>query len=187
MERGHSSLIMHLSVRELQHSDIAHIVRYWLESGDAHMRGMGVDLEKMPNQEAWTQMLNAQLKAPLHEKQAYCMVWLMDNKPVGHCNINMIQQGVEAHMDLHLWHADSRKKGAGTQFVKLTLPHFFKAYDLQRIICQPYARNPAANKTLEKVGFTFVKEYLAIPGFLNFEQPVKQWVFEVDRLSQLDK
>jgi len=28
---------------------------------------------------------------------------------------------------------------------------------------------------LEKVGFTFVREYTTIPGSLNFEQSVKQW------------
>lgn len=57
----------------------------------------------------------------------------------------------------------------------MTLPYFFNKLQLKRLYCEPYALNPAPNKTLEKVGFTFVKEHLTIPGSLNFEQPAKLW------------
>lgn len=176
---------MKLAVCEIQKDDIQHIVRYWLESGDIHMTGMGVDLKKMPSRERWEQMLSRQVQAPLHEKQSFCMIWLIDGLQVGHCNINGIEPGGKANMHLHLWHSTNRQKGVGTQFVKLSLPHFFKAYNLQRVICEPYALNPAPNKVLARVGFTFVKQYVTTPGFLNFEQPVKQWLFEASQLDQL--
>ena len=35
--------------------------------------------------------------------------------------------------------------------------------------------NPAPNKTLARVGFEFVKEYVTVPGSINFEQPVNRW------------
>jgi hypothetical protein len=35
--------------------------------------------------------------------------------------------------------------------------------------------NPAPNKTLEKIGFTFIKSHTCVPGYLNFEQEVNRW------------
>ena len=66
----------------------------------------------------------------------------------------------------------------GRQLVKLSLPFFFNLLHLERIWCEPYALNPAPNRTLEKVGFSFVKRYTTIPGSLNFEQEVNRWVLE---------
>jgi len=73
-------------------------------------------------------------------------------------------------MHLHLWNAASRKKGIGSQLVKMSLKYFFENLKLKRLFCEPYALNPAPNKTLEKTGFDFVKEYITIPGAFNFEQ-----------------
>jgi len=36
--------------------------------------------------------------------------------------------------------------------------------------------NPAPHKTLEKAGFHLAKEYTTVPGSINFEQQVKQWL-----------
>ena len=78
-------------------------------------------------------------------------------------------------MHLHIWDADARKKGVGTELIKLTLPYFFENCKLRQLYCEPYALNTAPNKTLEKAGFVFVKEYVTTPGMLNFEQPVNRW------------
>jgi hypothetical protein len=43
------------------------------------------------------------------------------------------------------------------------------------LYCEPYALNPAPNKTLEKLGFKFLKTYTTIPGWINFEQEVNLW------------
>ena len=85
-------------------------------------------------------------------------------------------------MHLHLWQTDVRQKGLGTAFVKMTLPYFFEHLQLQKIYCEPYSGNPAPNKTLEKVGFRFVKTYTTTPGWINFEQPVNLWEIGRDML-----
>ncbi|HMK25669.1 MAG TPA: GNAT family protein [Chitinophagaceae bacterium] len=164
-----------LSVREIQKCDIEPITQYWLTADPAFLTGMGVDLNKMPSREEWVTMLSEQLAQPYPEKKSYCMIWLADNKAIGHCNVNKIKFGEEAYMHLHVWNTEFRKKGMGTELVKISLPYFFENLELKKIFSEPYALNPAPNRTLEKAGFTFVKEYITTPGFLNFEQAVNLW------------
>lgn len=174
-----------LSVREIQASDIDAIIRYWLESDGAFLEGMGVDLNKMPGREVWKQMLSEQLNQSYEEKKSYCMIWQADQVPVGHSNVNKIIFGEEAYMHLHLWGSKERQKGMGTDLVKMTLPLFFEKMHLKKIFCEPYALNPAPNRTLEKVGFELVKTHTTTPGWLNFEQPVNLWELTYDRFIHL--
>ena len=168
-----------LSVREMAPDDVARIVRYWRESDPEFLTGMGVDLSKIPPAEALTEMLSAQLSQTYLEKQSYCIIWEVGGVPVGHSNVNKIVFGEEAYMHLHLWQAGLRQKGYGAALVRMTLPYFFKNLQLKTLFCEPYALNPAPNRTLEKVGFKLVREYVTTPGYLNFEQPVKRWALVV--------
>ena len=104
---------------------------------------------------------------------------MIDDLAVGHSNVNFIEYGHKAHMHLHLWKSQRRRAGMGTAFVKKCIPVFFERFDLRYLICEPYAENPAPNKTLPKAGFTFVKEYNTIPGPLNFRQDVRR--YRIDR------
>jgi RimJ/RimL family protein N-acetyltransferase len=169
-----------LSVREMRSGDIEHIIAYWLESDAAHLTGMGVDLAKMPAREMWESMLTAQLSQSYEQKQSYGIIWEIDGRAAGHSNVNKIVFGEEACMHLHLWGSPTRKQGLGARLVRMTLPFFFENMRLRRLLCEPYALNPAPNKTLEKVGFTFVRTYTTTPGFLNFEQPVNRWELSRD-------
>ena len=174
-----------LSVREIRKDDIDPITRYWLGADSLFLKGMGVDTGKMPERDEWRKMLLEQLNESIKEKKSYCIIWLVDNKPVGHSNVNKIISGEEACMHLHIWNDDVRKKGFGTSFIKMTLPWFFEKLKLKKIYCEPYALNPAPNKTLEKAGFEFVKEYITTPGWLNFEQPVNLWEMSYERFIKL--
>lgn len=166
---------MNLSVRELSQDDVELIADYWIHSTPAHLRGMGADPDKLPPREEFVQMLTAQLSLPVGERSTYALIWLVNTQPVGHCNVNQIQVGKRANMHLHLWDSPHRKRGMGTQLVKLSIPRFFEALDLKELYCEPYSENPAPNKTLPKAGFEFVKTYRTIPGSINFEQEVNQW------------
>ena len=173
------------SVREIQKGDIPALTRYWLDADTAFLTGMGVDLDKLPGKEEFETMLSEQLEQPYEVKGSYCIIWEIDGKPVGHSNINKIIFGEEAYMHLHIWEAGVRQKGTGTAFVKLTLPYFFKNYQLKKLYCEPYALNPAPNKTLEKAGFQFLKKYITTPGWLNFEQEVNLWEMSFERFKDL--
>jgi RimJ/RimL family protein N-acetyltransferase len=164
-----------LSVREIERGDVPLIANYWLKSDPEFLKGMGVDLAKLPSRGDLTDMLSEQLHQSYDEKKSYCLIWLVDNKPTGHSNVNKIKYGEEAYMHLHFWDNSFRKQGYGTELVKMSLPLFFKNLRLKKICCEPYALNPAPNKTLEKVGFKFIKKHTTIPGYLNFEQEVNLW------------
>ena len=165
-----------LSVREIQEDDIHLITRYWLDADETFLSGMGADISLLPSEAEWKTMLLRQVQTPIEEKQSYCIIWQVNGEPVGHSNVNKIIFGKEAYMHLHIWNDKGRQKGYGTTFVKKTLPYFFTRLELEMLYCEPYALNPAPNKTLEKLGFRFEKEYITIPGSINFEQPVKRWV-----------
>ena len=176
-----------LSVREIQQSDIEPLSDYWFKSSPEFLIAMGVDLSKLPTKEEWKEMLNEQLSQSYEEKKSYCIVWLFDDEPVGHSNVNRIIFGEEAYMHLHIWKPGNRTKGMGLQFVKMTLPFFFQNMKLKKICCEPYALNPAPNKTMEKLGFEFIKEYITVPGFINFEQPVKHWELTYEKFKLLNE
>jgi RimJ/RimL family protein N-acetyltransferase len=176
---------MVLSVREIEKPDLDPLIRYWLESSAEHHAGMGVDVSKIPDEKAWRIMLLKQISQPYQEKQGYCMIWEVDGKPIGHCNLNPVVYGEEGFIHLHLWNGEGRKKGMGTELVKMTIPHFFNTMKLKKINCEPYALNPAPNKTLPKLGFDFVKEYTTIPGWIGFEQPVKRWELTLEKFNLL--
>lgn len=164
-----------LTVREIEAADIKPLSDYWFQATPEFLHKMGADINKLPTRPEWEAMLTRQLSQTYPEKQAYCIILEADEKPVGHCNVNKITFGQEAYMHLHIWREEKRQKGFGTKLVKMALPYFFQNLQLKNLYCEPYALNPAPNKTLQKLGFELVKEYVTTPGFINFEQPVKLW------------
>lgn len=174
-----------LSVREIQQTDIDLIAQYWLGSESSFLISMGVDVNKLPTRDQLTKMLLEQIRAPIEKKKSYCIIWQVDNRPIGHSNTIPILFGKEAYMHLHLWDIKTRKRGFGAAFVKMTLPYFFQNLQLKKLYSEPYALNPAPNRTLQKAGFEFVKEYTTTPGSLNFEQPVKRWELSYEKFKQL--
>lgn len=165
----------YISVREIKLIDIELLADYWFKSDSEFFKSMGADKDKLPTRSRMVQMLTEQISVPIKDKKSYALIWELDGKQMGHSNVNNIIYGNEATMHLHLWHSVSRKRGIGTKLVKKSLLYYFKNLKINKLICEPYALNPAPNKTLEKVGFEFVKRYRTIPGTLNFEQEVNRW------------
>lgn len=175
-----------LTVREMQKEDLDLLIAYWCTASPAYLRSMGADPAKVPSADKLRQALTHQVELPMQEKQSFALIWLADAQPIGHCNVNQIAFGKQAHMHLHLWQADARRKGVGTALVRKSLPHFFDKLQLEQIICEPYAHNPAPNKTLARVGFEHTRTYRTVPGSLNFEQEVKRWVMTQARFQELE-
>lgn len=166
---------MSLIVKEIKVKDIDLLLDYWYKSSDEHFLKMGADSTKLPNRNDFYNALVKQINSPFQKKQAYALIWEENSVPIGHSNLNNIVFGKEAFMHLHVWNIDKRKKGFGTTLVQKSLPFYFEKLQLETLYCQPYALNPAPNKTLENVGFEFVKNYITIPGSINFEQEVNLW------------
>jgi RimJ/RimL family protein N-acetyltransferase len=164
-----------LSVRELNEGDVNFIANYWSQADPDYLKGLGVDLSKLPSRDDFLRMLADQLKLPLKLRQSYCTIWQENNQPIGHCNVNKLVFGQEAYMHLHLWRPERRHQGLGASLVRQSLKLFFGRLELQDLYCEPYALNPAPNAVLAKVGFKFVKQYVTVPGTINFEQGVNRW------------
>ncbi|HEX8060076.1 MAG TPA: GNAT family N-acetyltransferase [Cyclobacteriaceae bacterium] len=164
-----------IAVREMKIKDAELIARYFLDATPDFLKNLGVDPAKLPALDQWVAMMTTDLAKPMEEKEFFYVIWLFDNKPIGHSNINKIVFGQEAYMHLHLWTADRRHKGIGTQLLRLSLPYYFRNFRLNELFCEPNSQLLAPNKTLEGLGFEFVKEYDTIPGWINFHQPVKRW------------
>lgn len=175
-----------MSVRELKLSDIVHIVNYFVDADAAFLKGMGALKEKMPQKNEWIKLLQVDYEKPYSEKTFYYVIWMANGKPIGHTNINKIKYGEEAYMHLHLWRPEHRQRGQGLFFLKKSIPYFFKNFQLKNLYCEPYALNPAPNKTLPKLGFKFIKEYITTPGWINFEQSVRQYVLSVEAYNTSD-
>ena len=176
-----------LSVREMQISDTPSFMQYWYTADHAYLHSMGVDVSKMPAPEKLSEMLLEQLNKPIELKTSYCIIWQNNGQPVGHSNTNPTTYGEEAKMHLHLWSSAERKKGMGTELLKMTLTYYFENLKLKTLWCEPYALNAAPNKTLEKTGFKLIKEYITVPGFISFEQLVKQWKMSYEDFQALSK
>jgi len=165
----------HIKVREIELKDIDLIADYWLRSDADYLLDMGADISKLPTRNEFCKMLVEQINLPIKDKKSYALIWELNGKQVGHSNVNGIEYGKHATMHLHLWKSDSRKKGIGTVLVKKSLPFYFENLEIQKLVCEPYALNPAPNRTLKKVGFEFEKKYTTVPGSINFEQEVNRW------------
>lgn len=174
-----------LNVRLFNHNDLDLLMKYWFSSSDEHLIGMGVDLARMPTEPQFRQAIAHQLTLPIEQKNAFPVIWELDGKPIGHSNTNPTTYGETAKMHLHLWENPNRQKGLGTAFMKMTLPFYFNYLKLKTLICEPYALNPAPNKTMQRVGFEFVKEHFTIPGNMSFEQPVNRWKMTREQFDKL--
>ena len=174
-----------LSVAELTISDFELVVDYFLEAKESFLHQMGVDVSKLPQKEEWLKLLEDEFHRPLQERKFYYLTWLVNDIPVGHSNINKIVFVEEAYMHLHMWHREKRQKGMGYEFVKMCLPYYFDSFQLMRLYCEPSAFNPSPNKTLEKLGFGFIRRYDTTPGWINYYQTVNRWCLERLDFEQL--
>jgi len=177
--------LMKLTVRKLQLNDIEKIVDYFVKADKEYLLRMGADKSKLPKREKWIKKLEFEYNKTYEKKEFYYIIWLIDNLPVGHSNINKINFGKDATMHLHLWKNDKRKKGLGLSFLKLTIPYFFKYFELEKIICEPYSKNIAPNRVLEKLGFEFVRTYETTPGWINFYQTVNRYELKHEKFRLL--
>ena len=49
-------------------------------------------------------------------------------------------------MHLHIWKKDRRRSGYGINLLKKTIPYYFENFEIEKLICEPYALNPAPTK-----------------------------------------
>ncbi len=166
---------MRTSVSEMKEIDVARVVDYFIHMDIEFLKGMGAVKSKLPNREKWITQIVHEVRKEYQKKELFYIIWLLDDEPVGHSNVNNIKFGESATMHLHLWDYGKHKKGLGGQFLKKTIPYYFEKLKLKKLICEPYAKNYAPNKLLKGFGFDFIKSYDTIPGNICFYQTVNRY------------
>lgn len=152
------------------------MVDYFLLAGDAFLRGMGVDKNRLPPKDKWLRELLADHEVADDKKDRFYLAWIHNGQQVGHSSVNKIRVGEEAYFHLHLWRPHLRKAGLGTEFSKRSVRFYFERFRLKRLFSEPFADNPAPNKLLPKLGFKFIKRYSTVPGAINGEQEVNRYI-----------
>lgn len=172
-----------ITVREVQKDDIQHIVGYWDNSTTEELLAMGIDVNNIETLKHLGDRLKGQLKLPYKEKGAFVLIASDGEEPVGHCYVNNLIFGKEAFMHLHIWQTSSHKKGMGSEMVRQSIPHFFEKLKLQTLFCEPSANNPGPNKTLERIGFKFIKKHITVPAGWTFKLEVNRWEMDLENFQ----
>jgi len=159
-------------------SDYERMIDYFLGADEVFLRGMGVDPKKLPDRQAWLESALLDHQRLDAEKERAYLAWIHQGVPVGHSSLSKIRLGEEAFIHLHLWVGGLRQAGLGTQYFSAAAAEFVRAFRLRRLYCEPYAENPGPNRVLVKAGFRFIRRYRTVPGPINFEQDVNQYVLE---------
>ena len=169
----------HIQVRSFAGPiDYERMVDYFLGADEVFLRGMGVDPQKLPQRQTWLESALLDHQRIDAEKERAYLAWIHQGVPVGHSSISKIRLGEEAFIHLHLWVGGLRQAGLGTQCFRASAAEFMRAFRLRRLYCEPYAENPGPNRVLLKAGFRFLRRYRTVPGPINFEQDVNQYVLE---------
>ena len=174
------------TVREMKESDVKLVVDYFVNADSDFLKGMGADKSKLPDRTEWIAKIKGELNKPIKEKKLYYIIWQIEGQPFGHSNINKIEYGRNATMHLHIWRSDTRRIGSGFNMLKQTIPYYFENFELETLICEPYALNPAPTKVLKKIGFEFVRSYDTTPGSICFYQTVNRYEMSRGRFHDVN-
>jgi RimJ/RimL family protein N-acetyltransferase len=158
--------------------EVGLVIDYFHDATPEHLEKMGVDPTRLPTRSDWRARYVAQYRKPIAERSTLLVIWNLDDSPVGFSTSEKIVYGEQAHMHLHIVDPHLRDSGIGSAALPETIALYFRALKLKRLFCEPNAFNVAPNRTLQSVGFRYVKTYMTVPGPLNYHQAVNRWVFE---------
>jgi|SRR5271155_3247303 len=169
---------MSLVIREMGLDEVDLIIDYFHGATPEHLETMGVDPTRLPTREDWREWYVAEYGRPVKERSTLLVIWELDGVAVGFSSADRIVYGEQANMHLHIVDPQRRGSAIGAACVRETVGLYFDALALRLLFCEPNAFNVAPNRTLQSVGFRYVKTYKTVPGPLNYHQAVTRWVLE---------
>jgi RimJ/RimL family protein N-acetyltransferase len=165
-------------VRPLRLEEIGLRIDYFHDAADEYLLKLGVDRALLPSRADWLAHYEEDFARPIPERTTYNLAWELDGQLVGFSSTDKIDFGEQAFMHLHIVEAPNRRRGLGTDFVRLSVDEYFRTLELKRLFSQPNAYNVAPNRTLQRAGFRYVLSTEVQPSTINFVQPVTRWVVE---------
>ena len=169
---------MALVIREMALEEVAILIDYFHGSTPEHLETLGVDPTRLPTRAAWGERYAGEYGKPIRDRSTLLVIWELDGVGIGFSTCDKIVYGERAYMHLHVVEPQHRRSGIGSACVRETVEHYFRSLSLKRLYCEPNAFNVAPNRTLQSVGFRYVKTHNTVPGPLNYHQAVTRWMFE---------
>jgi len=156
-----------LTVRPLASEDVDGYIAYFTRPSKADAERMGLAIDRVPSATRLRSDLEAMIAAPLDRLRSFVLAWCVDGKAIGHSSLKDIVPGDFGSIHLHIWRADLRGRGYGPRLFCLSALDFYERFNLKRIICEPKADNPMANRMLKKIGFPLVLTHVAASSELS--------------------
>ena len=154
--RSASAQLAELSVRPLAAEDFDPFIAYFTRPSKADVERMGLDITRVPSPAQLRSDLDAMIRAPVDQTSSFILAWCLNGNAIGHSSLKDIVPGASGRMHLHMWRSDLRGQGYGPRFFCLSALDFYERFKLRRIICEPKADNPMANRMLKKIGFPVI-------------------------------
>ena len=156
-----------LTVRPLAREDFAGFITYFTRASKADAERMGLAIDKVPSSTQVRSDLEAMIATPVDRLRSFVLAWCFDGQSIGHSSLKDIVPRESGSIHLHMWRADLRGKGYGPRLFCLSALDFYDRFNLKRIICEPKADNPMANRMLRKIGFPLVLTHVAASSELS--------------------
>jgi RimJ/RimL family protein N-acetyltransferase len=156
-----------LTVRPLASEDLDGYIAYFTQASKADAERMGLAIDRVPSANQLRSELEVMIAAPLDQLRSFVLAWCVDGKTIGHSSLKDIVPRDFGSIHLHMWRADVRGKGYGPRLFCLSALDFYERFNLKRIICEPKADNPMANRMLQKIGFPLVLTHVAASSELS--------------------
>jgi RimJ/RimL family protein N-acetyltransferase len=156
-----------LTVRPLASQDLDGYIAYFTRPSKADAERMGLAIDRVPSATRLRSDLEAMIAASLDRLRSFVLAWCIDGEAVGHSSLKDIVPGDFGSIHLHIWRAALRGKGYGPRLFCLSALDFYERFNLKRIICEPKADNPMANRMLKKIGFPLVLTHVAASSELS--------------------
>ena len=167
MRPDHQQNTRRLTVRPLASEDFDGYIAYFTRATKADAERMGLAIDRVPSAARMRSDLEVMIATPVDRLRSFVLAWCVDGKTIGHSSLKDIMPGDFGSIHLHMWRADLRGKGYGPRLFCLSALDFYERFNLKRIICEPKADNPMANRMLKKVGFPLVLTRVAAGSELS--------------------
>ncbi len=146
-------------VRDPKASDLDMIVDYWYNMSDVALRRIGVERARIPGRAARRQAFFDMVGNDLCRDSACLFIIDADGVPVGYYLVNKIEHGDSCQQHIHLCDRGYRHRGLLSHLAFDLMALVFAHGDVQTIISEPSARNPAPNALLQRCGFLPRRRY----------------------------
>jgi hypothetical protein len=149
-------------IRDLETRDIESIVRYWFESGDAHLDFLGIDRRLLGGREDTSERFRSAIPSGNLGQLNIAFAITLDDTFVGYSLLNRY----DARTNYSHWHiTDPGRRAAGlsSTLYPWRINTYFDVAPLERLIHQTRTRNIAVNRMLDK--------FLPVTKTVYIEQP----------------